>query len=298
MKPIDFKPIDEHSFNDRLANLYGAHLPALYTAIEAVYEQETPALPLLLELPDPAERQMFTPWEQADLKVMIFGRETNNWNDNTNRGTASYRDGKYNFNISTSDELLAEIRGKHASEDEVYGITDIYISYLRSDNTERTPFTKRIEAFTKKLQEIYPNKKVGMVWNNLFKMGKSRSDKGKSRGSPSPVIREIEMKYFNVVAEEVKILSPDIVLFMTGEGENGVSCEKVIRDKFSLSEEAFTHVDAFEQPDNEWFFRRIRVPGVRYAALTRHPGPLSLNNDEFNEYARMILDDIQSIINK
>lgn len=49
------------------------------------------------------------------------------------------------------------------------------------------------------------------MWTNLFKFGR---DSGK--GTPSEKVNEAELQYFNILREEIEILSPSCVLFLTG----------------------------------------------------------------------------------
>jgi hypothetical protein len=49
------------------------------------------------------------------------------------------------------------------------------------------------------------------MWSNLFKFGKASG-----RGYPSDKINELELNYFNVFREEIRILNPTCVVFMTG----------------------------------------------------------------------------------
>ena len=89
-----------------------------------------------------------------------------------------------------------------------------YNSYYNGKNI-RGSFWKGFSFFKNSMIEAYPNKTFNFVWNNISKIGKS------SKVGVSADARELERKYFSVVADEVKIFDPDIVIFFTGPNRNG-----------------------------------------------------------------------------
>ena len=289
MKKIDFKLIPEIDLNDRLVNLYGSHLPALYVEMEKIYSNNKlsikPAAPLLLELSDEGE----FPYESGELKVMIFGRENNNWNDKGNRKDPSiYTDyGTYNFHLENSDDVLTEIRGKHADENgnplpldqELYGLTDIYWDYCYNPKASKTPFTKRMIQFVKELEDK-TGKKIGLVWNNLYKIGRGGEGTGNCCGFSPQYIQTVERETFDVVKKEIEILRPDVIIFMTG-----TKVDNVIKEKLGITDE-FKTIDP-ELPN----LLKLRIQGVEYAVRTIHPSRKS--NEEFSRYSNTIINDIK-----
>lgn len=280
MKVIKYNPIEEKTLNDKLVNLYGSKLPGLYSAVKPLFDDPEaikPALPLLIELNDDES------YEKADLRVMVFGRETNNWNDTNERSLYPY--GTYNFNLSTSDDVLNEIRGKHIEgEPEIYGLGDIYHAYCYEDNgVGKTIFTRRQKQLIQRLSERLGNRKVESVWNNVSKIGCGGKVFGNSCGKPTAKIREIERQYFDVVADEVKILTPDVVLFLTGFG-----ADREIKEIFNISD------DDFKSVKEGIFLDRINIPGVRYAARTIHPSRQS--NENLKKHFDALIEDIIQFI--
>ncbi|MDE6552189.1 MAG: hypothetical protein K2K98_04420 [Muribaculaceae bacterium] len=280
MDNLKFIPIEEKTLNDKLVNLYGSHIPGLYRAVKPLFDDPDaikPALPLLIELNDDGA------YENADIHVMVFGRETNNWNDIVERGQYPY--GTYNFNLSTSEDILYEIKGRHADgEPEVYGIGDIYHAYCYEDSGVcKTVFTRRQNQLIRQLRSRLADLSVEAVWNNVSKIGCGGTVFGKSCRKPTAAIREIEREYFNVVAEEVKILKPDVVVFLTG-----FDADREIKDKFALAD------DAFHTVKEGLFLDRIDIPGVKYAARTIHPSRQSKENLKLHFDA--LVDDIISVV--
>lgn len=264
MKDIEYIPIEERSLNDKLVNLYGPKIPRLYAAVKPLFDDPNavkPALPLILEPNDDES------YENADLRVMVFGRETNNWNDMKFR--ANFPFGTYNFGLKTSDDIVAEIKGIHVDgEDEYFGLGDIYHGYCYEDTgVRKTIFTRRQNQLMQQLRERLGGRRIEAIWNNVSKIGCGGVGFGKSCRKPTAEIREIERKYFNVVADEVKILKPDVIIFLTG-----FYADNEIKEKFGITDEAF-------HPVKEGvFLDRITIPGVKYAARTIHPSRQSREN--------------------
>ena len=280
MKNIQFNPIAETALNDKLVNLYGSRLPELYAAVEPLFsdpEAVKPALPLLIELNDDES------YENADLRVMIFGRETNNWNDTRERSHCPY--GTYNFNLSTPEDVLCEIKGRHIDgEPEIYGMGDIYHAYCYENNgVGKTIFTRRCNQLVNILRERMGDAAVEAVWNNVSKIGCGGTDFGRCCRKPTAEIRDIELTYFNVVADEVKILRPDVIIFLTGFG-----ADREIKEIFGLRDRDFTPVK------DGLFLDRIDIPGVRYAARTIHPSRQSREN--LSKHFDALIDDIISVV--
>lgn len=280
MENIQFIPIEERSLNDRLVNLYGSKLPALYAAVKPLFEDPNavkPALPLLIELNDDES------YENADIRVMIFGRETNNWNDKKERSQCPF--GTYNFACTSYDDYLNEIRGKHINgEPEIYGICDIYHSYCYENNgVGKTPFTRKQSLLMDMLRGRMEDKSIQCVWNNISKIGCGGKDFGNSCAKPTQEIRDIEQRYFNVIQEEIDILNPDIILFLTGYG-----ADEDIKEKFNITNNDFTPIR------EGLFLDRLNIPGVKYAARTIHPSRKS--NEIVNQHFGALIEDILNSI--
>lgn len=126
-------------------------------------------------------------WNLADLKVMIFGQETKGW---------------------------WEHKGLPLSSTEaVYRYRYSYIETKIYDRYKSGVFFKGFNFFRKSLikSPLIVGKKTCFAWNNIAKVGKSESKTGVCNFT-----RAIERKYFPVIAKELEITKPNIVIFMTG----------------------------------------------------------------------------------
>lgn len=137
--------------------------------------RDKPTSPLLISLED------YDEYESADIRLMVFGQETNNWF------------GEFNPNMM-----------------EVLGL---YESYFLSGDwmlDKKRVFWRGLKPYLDGIREKFPEKNFSFIWNNLSKVGKI------SKGSSPKYIRDVELEYFSVIKAEIEILRPNIILFFTG----------------------------------------------------------------------------------
>ncbi|RGP11882.1 hypothetical protein DXB27_20575 [Parabacteroides gordonii] len=149
-------------------------------------EGNPPAYPLLLKVNE--ER-----YNNADLKVMVFGQETNGWEHQV-------------CPIVTPVEQSSEI-----IDITVKGFMDYYRKFLDGWGIN-SPFWHYLKRIQNTLSVSLPDKTIEIVWNNIYKIG--NKEKGKNR--PVKLIRDFENGYFNLIREEIEILKPDVIIFLTG----------------------------------------------------------------------------------
>lgn len=121
-------------------------------------------------------------YKSSDIKIMIFGQETNDWGDD--------------FNDDPDDTL--NTYNDFFNSNACYG----YGGH----------FWNGLNRFLTLLNQKFPEKTIGSVWNNVIKVGNS----GRNRNNPPEYIYNIEKTYFNVIESEIEILQPNIILFVSG----------------------------------------------------------------------------------
>ncbi|MET3682933.1 hypothetical protein ABID56_001023 [Alkalibacillus flavidus] len=122
-------------------------------------------------------------YHDSDIKLMVVGKETNDW-----EGPFGY----YN----------------------VEGLQDFYETFMKESNkAKKTTFWRYMRGFRHHIEKAYPNLTVSTIWNNIHKLGRNGE-----KGKPNAKIQEITQKHFNVFEDELNILKPDIVIFLTGPG--------------------------------------------------------------------------------
>ncbi len=166
--------------NQNLFDLYNNKYPKLTKVLneknKSLGHKDRATNPLLLKIDDN--------YAKAELKVMIFGQETNTWLGEQNNA-----------------EFLGEIEPVYNLYEDFFLSGECY-SYGGQ-------FWNGISRFVK-LSEQGTDKKVGVVWNNVLKIGKC------GKGSPFASIQEIQFEHFNVIQEEINILKPDLLVFFSG----------------------------------------------------------------------------------
>lgn len=134
-----------------------------------------PTNPLLLVVSDEEK------FNTADIRIIIYGQETNNWG------------GDFENNI---DEIKC-----------------IYNDFFNTKYCFKYggQFWNGIKLLVKKIHEKYPNKSVEFLWNNVVKIGRS----GK-KNMPPKYIYKIEKEHFNVLNKEIEIIKPNLLIFLSG----------------------------------------------------------------------------------
>ncbi|NNK83044.1 MAG: hypothetical protein HKO92_07960 [Flavobacteriaceae bacterium] len=132
----------------------------------------------------------------ADIKIMIFGQETNSW-----------------FNKFNSVEELQ----------------NAYKNFFLEKNYKKRggQFWNGTNQLVSLISNEFPNKKVSFIWNNIIKIGKYNK-----KNKPPEYIQEVETKYFNVVSKEIEILNPDIIVFFSGPYYDNILKSKLSRCVF------------------------------------------------------------------
>ncbi len=167
-----------------LLDLYKSHYSILSEKLTLKNEElktrgmntEQATNPLLLTVNDE--------YLKADIKIMFFGQETNLWLKERKNGA-----------------FLGEIQP----------VINLYNNFYWNKGcySYGGQFWNGIGRFKDKVNEKYPNKKLGLLWNNVVKIGKCKI------GFPYQ-FNGISNKYFNVIAQEIEITKPDVAVFFSG----------------------------------------------------------------------------------
>lgn len=248
--------MESENINDKLRQLYVSKLGAGSPCFLQVLREQRmstdkdiqPAYPLLIKIKDEAK------YKNADLKIMIFGQETNRWETEVS-----------SIKIPTEESV------KHIDET-VNAFMDVHIKH-RSRTDLKTPFWIPF----KKLNELTSEMNCELIWNNIYKIG----NRGKNKNRPHKQIRNLENEYFDVIPDEISILQPDVLLFLTGPGY-----EARVDKKFGIVDyQSFSSIEKRK-------LARISLSNGILAYRTYHPGHLNRKR-LLNEYLKLIIDDIK-----
>lgn len=169
--------------NNALKELYSEK----WNNLIANSKETNAAYPLLIQVSEE--------YENADIRVMIVGQETDGWVGQ----------------LEQNDKTIEKIQ-------------NAYFEYLyKNKKKNRRPFwnRKNFRYYKEELTKKYSPKKIACIWNNVNKIGK------KSRGKPTNKIMELEKQYFDIFEKEINILAPDIVIFTTGDRHIPVEHKKI-----------------------------------------------------------------------
>lgn len=234
--------------NKQLYELYSSKWNELCTAFKPILEDEDleswPTNPLLIQIDNEDE------FKNADIRVMIFGQETNGWFD-----------GSMTANVDSNLPPILNCYNKFYNGGECW-------SYGGQ-------FWNGFSKFWTMLEAKYPNKKIRYVWNNIVKIGKSEN-----KGFPPDYIYEVERTHFAVIKDELQIIKPNVVLFLTGP-----NYDNIISDNFGQL--TYSEIPSFSQRQ----LSKVSLPGVDYAFRTYHPNYLWRNNIE--SYFNSIINEIK-----
>ena len=252
MEQFTYLPKQELDLDDKLTNLYRSKYANLLSRLSKITQSGTAidaALPLLLWLDDEHKNV-----SDKLYRIMIFGRETNNWN--------SPDIPTYDFKISSSDDIANQVNA----------IQDIYNAYCYFDDSPKSRFTKNgPKLFEKTFRNILQKEENAcFIWNNICKIGRGNAGTGRACGIAPYKIHEAEMELFNVVPDEIDIIRPNILVFLTGSKGVGF-IKKKFPDAEFIEIEGNLDVEKVILPkqDSVKYAYRVKIhPSARISALS------------------------------
>ncbi len=211
--------------NELLKNLYSSKWGKINEMLQSFNEDDPEDLenlathPLLIKTDDE--------YAKADLKVMFFGQETNEWN------------------------------GVFEEYADLESVLAVYEDFYLKRGYEQ--YGKPFWNFIRNLKSTQSTKKIGYIWNNVLKIGKSES------GTPQQGLIKYTIDYFNVIPQEIEILKPNVLLFLSGH-----TYDDHIRK--TIGNFSIVPIDGFST--NELCILKFDNITVDLAIRTYHPGYL------------------------
>lgn len=229
----------------QLITLYKCHWEDLSTNLIDILNDEKqtqkPTNPLLINLNESL-------YQDSDIKVLIFGQETNDWEND--------------FNGSTAQPLATY---------------EVFYNSGKCFKTHGGHFWNGYNKFLKSLNEKFEDKKVCAVWNNVIKVGVS----GTGNNKPNKNIYNVEKENFNIMADEINILNPDIILFLSGP-----DYDNEIRNALPGVE--------FNKINDEFTVRQLsKLSYKNHKNIYRTYHPNYLWRNDINKYFNNIINDLK-----
>lgn len=272
------------ALNEQLNNIYQPYFNELITHLKNDKLIDKVQPPFLLGLNREKDGNVSvgdeTWYTQANLKVMVFGKEVHEW------GWPKLEDGAQLI----SDDLV-EAYEMFYSENyrDTFFLTDSN-SKLSKSPFFRTGFNGLMDGINERLKKVYSEKKVAFLWNEISKLS---TREGRSRKVHDSIHR-YETDFFHVIPQEIELLKPDIIIFLTGFGE---PYDQYIHENFHI--QSTSSVDNISIND----VIKMELKEVSLAYKTHHPGTTnvaghSLKDAERWNHYNAILDDIAANFNK
>lgn len=172
------------SYKQELRNRYLLKWDGFKEEIQRIKRHESYHHPHLLSTTESFEKN----WQEADLRLMIFGINTNGWGMDENI-----------YSVSTEEALNA--------------LMDQYERFYFGNGNWKygQVFWNYFYCF-EELLKAQLGKKVSIIWNNLYKT--------------SPQLWEVENRHFNLALDEIEVFKPNVIM-LWGSGEIGRFHEKL-----------------------------------------------------------------------
>lgn len=170
--------MNNNKINEQLLELYKSKWENLMKEYSNTYDNNNlspkPTNPLLIKVRNEED------YASADIRLMIFGQETNNWYERNN------------------------------SIDDVWKKYDVFFNDGRCYK-KGGQFWNGVKRFEERISKKFSDKKIRFIWNNIVKIGKSNK-----KGLPPDHIYKLERDHFSVIKDEIEIIAPNFLLFFTG----------------------------------------------------------------------------------
>ena len=206
-------------------------------------------------------------YTDADLKVMIFGQEANRW----------------------------EWKKEKTPADVMENYQELYHEYYKVDKSgtiafveQRSPFLRDgFNGFSSQISEYLhtkmPNRRAAFLWNNISKLS-AVGRNGVSGIAVNSETHAIEKECFHVIPDEIEILKPDILIFLTGVTDK---YEEYISENFDVIGKS-PLLDDWDVRD----LAKLDITNVKLAYRTHHPASRTDTNEETWTWYHAILNDI------
>lgn len=251
--------------SEQLFQMYAGKFSELQKKI-AIHKQPCPcclSAPFLIDLIDSEEENRY---EHSKCKLMIVGQQTNGWENEQKdlRSMCLQGDAATAVAVAVAvEKLMAHYRD--------FGLA----IEPQKENVKRvanSPFWSFSHTLNKELNG--ENNKKAYVWANLWRMDEW-CERANHAIPPNKDLKDMLVHDFNVLVEEIKILAPDLVVFVTGHGNDG-DIKRMLGDDMTIDD-----IIIDDETDGK-YLARLSVPlfpNVKFLR-TYHPKYLRLKEKE------------------
>ncbi|MFV0175213.1 hypothetical protein OBK14_13040 [Empedobacter falsenii] len=186
-------------------------------------------------------------FQNSDIKVMILGQENNDW------------EGEYGGDY---EHLLKTCSDFYQGE---------YYQHLGY-------FKNHYNLIVDLLKDKFEDKNIGFFWSNVVKIGKAYE-----KGLPPNYVLDVLETDFNVLQEEINIIKPDIIIFISGP-DYDYHINQQIKDLRIVEVENYGIRE----------LAKMEIPNVKFAYRTYHPQKMNfLGKEKYTEIYNTIINTLK-----
>lgn len=261
--------MEKKSLTLQLEELYDSKWSELFEHLEG--EHVKLQSPFLLGLnkyddKDSIDESWYT---DADLKIMIFGQEPNKWEW-----------------PKTEMVRPADFMEQYqAFYNEFYREYDLGTGFMNQKSRFlRDGFNGLSSEISEYLNKNMSNKRATFLWNNISKLAAVGND-GTSGVAVNSLMHEIERKYFHVIPDEINILKPDILIFLTGVTDK---YQQYISENFDILGDP---IQLNDLPTKD--VAKLNIKNIKLTYRTHHPASRCDSSEATWSWYNAIINDIK-----
>lgn len=208
---------------------------------------------------------------QADIKLMVVGRETAGWNTLNNKNTIQRVHNHIKEN--SLDEIILEATERHKK-------------HLQTDehNKIKTKSPSRFKQYFFKLAKELNLSPDSLIYSNLYAWDYNNAGIAKR---PAKERKEIQKVSLKLLAAQIHYLQPDYIVFAAGlAADNDQLIKRLFNEEFN---------DGYEtielHPKKLWIFR---TQGATCFRIT-HPAAI---DEEYEKYKKVVIDKLKEMTTK
>lgn len=261
--------MEKKSLTLQLEELYDSKWSELFEQLEGKHVKlQSPFLLGVDKYDD--ENSIDESWyTDANLKVMIFGQEPNRWQWPKTE-------------VVKPADFMEQYQAFYNEHYREYELGTGFIN--QKSRFLRDGFNGLSSVISEHLNKEMPSRRTAFLWNNISKLAAVGND-GVSGVAVNSLTHEIERKYFHVIPDEINILKPDVLIFLTGVTDK---YQQYISENFEI---LGAPIQLNDLPTKD--VAKLNIKNIKLAYRTHHPASRSDSGEDTWSWYHAIINDIK-----
>lgn len=261
--------MEKKSLTLQLEELYDSKWSELFEQLEGKHVKlQSPFLLGVDKYDD--ENSIDESWyTDANLKVMIFGQEPNRWQWPKTE-------------VVRPSDFMEQYQAFYNEHYREYELGTGFIN--QKSRFLRDGFNGLSSVISEHLNKEMPSRRTAFLWNNISKLAAVGND-GVSGVAVNSLTHEIERKYFHVIPDEINILKPDVLIFLTGVTDK---YQQYISENFEI---LGAPIQLNDLPTKD--VAKLNIKNIKLAYRTHHPASRSDSGEDTWSWYHAIINDIK-----